>query len=314
MADVNALFASRKSKKGKNKKKSTNANKIMVERETNPNEDMHSQDEGLLELGMDGLEGGNWVDSDDDDDRPDQGTNFLMQGSKKGIANLDINEYNRMMKGEPAQEENTNDFQWSSKNNEKDEEEEAEMEEAPAEEVLAERRVYRPREMLAAKAKADGSAALKQLDNEEVFPTLGGAAAAASVPKKSAWGAPAPKPKKPKAKYLGEDFIAAETCENEKPGYRFGSGENGTGYYWDGPAKAKEKALNKEKPSIPAPTAEPEKTSEPAPISEPEPSKESELNVFSAPVAIGDAKDKFSELAGLKKKKKKKKKTEVAAE
>ncbi len=46
------------------------------------------------------------------------------------------------MKGEPTQEENANDFQWTSKTNEKaeEEEEETETQEAPAEEAVAERR------------------------------------------------------------------------------------------------------------------------------------------------------------------------------
>mmetsp|Transcript_14407 Transcript_14407/g.18940 ORF Transcript_14407/g.18940 Transcript_14407/m.18940 type:complete len:317 (+) Transcript_14407:216-1166(+) len=314
MADVTALFASRKSKKGKKKKKAKNATKLMEEQEIKaaPEVVVEEEEERVLELGGD-LDQGNWVESDEEEDL-NKNTNFLMGGTTKELADLDIEEYNRQLKGEDPKDE-VNDFQWS-QNKQEESEAAPETEETPVEpekKEPEEPQVYRPRQVMASIAKASGNQVLKQLDNEEVFPTLGGAPTKKAPA--NAWGVSAPKPKKPKAVYLGSDFIAAAQSEGEKPGYRFGPGENGSGYYWEGPTRVKEKALKKaaaENPSKePETKAEPEKKAEPEPVETKPAADEGEKSTPSAPAVFESSADRFADLAKIKKKKKKKKKKAV---
>ncbi|GBG30040.1 Hypothetical Protein FCC1311_062602 [Hondaea fermentalgiana] len=104
-------------------------------------------------------------------------------------------------------------------------------------------KVFRPRALVEARANREGAHALKELDNDAIFPTLGGGGAGASSSKTqlpaSAWGVVQKSIvedllyKQTEGEYLGEDFIPAETFDGQKLGYSFKLGDEGQGYYWE---------------------------------------------------------------------------------
>lgn len=104
-------------------------------------------------------------------------------------------------------------------------------------------KVFRPRALMEARGKREGVHALKELDNEAVFPSLGGNSGSKSNTKagaaKTAWGVVEESViadilyKQSEGEYLGEDFIAADSFEGPKSGYSFKLGDSGLGYYWE---------------------------------------------------------------------------------
>mmetsp|Transcript_10296 Transcript_10296/g.20220 ORF Transcript_10296/g.20220 Transcript_10296/m.20220 type:complete len:441 (-) Transcript_10296:453-1775(-) len=104
-------------------------------------------------------------------------------------------------------------------------------------------KVFRPRALMEARGKREGVHALKELDNEAVFPSLGGNSGSKSNTKagaaKTAWGVVEESViadilyKQSEGEYLGEDFIAADSFEGPKSGYSFKIGDSGLGYYWE---------------------------------------------------------------------------------
>ena len=120
------------------------------------------------------------------------------------------------------------------------------------------------------------------------------------------------------------DFIAAEGFEGSKPGYKFTTGEQGLGYYWEGGDEAKQQSMATEAAkteetgtekteSVKEEEAKPKAPAEEATSA---PTKEKESTETEKKPVVEEKKgeepkaedDEYAELAKLKKKKKKKKK------
>mmetsp|Transcript_21025 Transcript_21025/g.37246 ORF Transcript_21025/g.37246 Transcript_21025/m.37246 type:complete len:404 (+) Transcript_21025:97-1308(+) len=121
---------------------------------------------------------------------------------------------------------------------------------------------YRPREMLVNK---EGKEALKELSNDKVFPSLGGAGTSSqSVSSSSAWGVIRQEVieefevKQVDGEYLGSEFIESEEFDGQKLGYSFKLGHKGQGYYWEGPQQKSDnsKSTGDEAQTDEAPTEE----------------------------------------------------------
>jgi len=286
MADMNAMFAMRKKKKGK---KGVNFNQILdqvdllethkqvVQEFDNDGNVIKTQEVAVpknvgnltaavnasrkkLEKANDSvinveststeLAAGEWVN---DDAKPASATATFLQGSaankvvdleglsssKKQLRSLDVIE---------QEEQNKKLFHWTRKQAmEEAQANELGMTAKKAPEEPAKPQFFRPRAMMEANQNREGLAALKELDNEKVFPSLGGAApAAAKKPARTAaagsvWGVVKREVieelavKQEDGEYLGEEFLAAEEFDGQKKGYAFKKGHKGLGYYWEGP-------------------------------------------------------------------------------
>jgi len=118
---------------------------------------------------------------------------------------------------------------------------------------------FRPRHVMEAKSRESGQSALKELNNDAVFPTLGDHKTTKGATK-GVWGSieedSIEDTYQQDGEYLGSEFITANTFQGAKPGYSFKEGSQGLGYYWD--CKAVEKEEVEEETPKEAPVVIPE--------------------------------------------------------
>ena len=115
---------------------------------------------------------------------------------------------------------------------------------------------------------------LKQLNNDLVFPTLGGGGEShhenfANV-KDAVWGVVKENPNEEckvnhsNALYLGSTYLSCSELDGPKPGYVFQIGSKGAGWYWVGPSnlitKTEEVGIKKTPTSVIAPASVPTST------------------------------------------------------
>jgi hypothetical protein len=197
------------------------------------------------------LAAGEWVE--EDEPRAPQGP-LLAPGSRAVLTDLDglsssVPDPSKSREQLEAEEEARKLFHWTRKQALVEAETKAAaaasgVVAAPAEKKPA---FFRPREMMEREGiKRDGKESLKELNNEQVFPSLGGAPRKAAGPASagSVWGVVKHdvidefEVKHKDGIYLGADFLAAPTFEGDKPGYAFSNAAMGVGYYWEGPEQA----------------------------------------------------------------------------
>ncbi len=196
------------------------------------------------------LAAGEWVE--EDETRAPQGP-LLAPGSRAVLTDLDglsssVPDPSKPREQLEAEEESRKLFHWTRKQALVEAEAKAAAAAAGVVEAPAEKKpaFFRPREMMEREGKKDGKDALKELNNEQVFPTLGGAPRKVAGPASagSVWGVVKQdvldeiEIKQKDGIYLGADFLAAHTFEGGKVGYAFSNGAMGVGYYWEGPKQA----------------------------------------------------------------------------
>uniref|UniRef100_A0A7S2W1J6 Uncharacterized protein n=1 Tax=Mucochytrium quahogii TaxID=96639 RepID=A0A7S2W1J6_9STRA len=271
MADVSALFASRK-KKGKKKKQTNNFNVILEEVQK---DDMKQESVAVEDFDEDGnpiivdvplpvarkpgnltasvnaskkkkevaldpeaLVTGEWVDNDASEVQDAKAT---LLGGKTGVIDLENLPSSQPEPVKSAttlaeEEENKKLFHWTRK---QAMEQSDKGPEVPKEEPKSQ--VYRPRHIMESRHKQEGAHSLKELNNEQVFPTLGGGKATSKPQKstKTPWGTVKEDilldivVKQTDGVYLDTDFIACDSFDGQKPGYSFKLGALGLGYYWE---------------------------------------------------------------------------------
>jgi len=204
---------------------------------------------GVIQADVRELVQGEWVDDGEGDTENSTGGSFLPAHAKKEVADLDGLSSSKPQPTKSAQilmaeEESKKLFHWTRKQALQEADPalaEAKREQEKLKEKEEEKpRVYRPRAVIEARSKQEGLHALKELDNESVFPSLGGAAKPVSmIPRDSAWGTVKEEIirdlaiKQTEGEYLGKDFIQADAFEGQKLGYAFKLGPGGLGYYWE---------------------------------------------------------------------------------